>query len=96
MDKKTQMWIGVAAIAGIALYIYNKNKKTSTGGFANFAQGAKLASGCKVYPGSCGVGVGFVITEWENGGVGIVVASNSTRCLVCPISNTNNGLPKEF
>lgn len=28
------MWIGVAAVAGIALFLYNKNKKSSSG-FAN-------------------------------------------------------------
>jgi len=97
MDKNTQMWIGVAAVAGIALWIYeNKKKKTSIGGFANFAQGTgRAAPGCKVYAGSCGAPVGTILYSWENGGgAGIIVASNSARCIVCPRSpQTDTGLP---
>ena len=95
MNKKTQMWIGVVAVAGIALFIYNKNKKPSSDGFANFAQGTgRAAPGCVIYQGSCNASVGTIITSWVQGGQGIIVANNNTRCIVCPRSpQTDTGMP---
>lgn len=98
MNKKTQMWIGVAAVVGLAYWIWNKNTSKKEKVFANLlASGSgKAAPGCKIYTGSCNASVGTIITAWEAGGVGIVVASNSQRCIVCPKSDTPTGMPKEW
>ena len=95
MNKKTQMIIGIVAVAGIGYWLLTKKKDKV---FANLlAGGSKTAPGCKVYGGSCNAPVGTILYSWENGGgYGIIVASNSTRCIVCPKSDTPSGMPKEW
>lgn len=71
MNKKTQMWIGVAALAGAAALLYTKNKN-----FAN-ASGTSRApydrKNCKVFQGNIGnnwIGReidGYIVTETGNG-----------------------------
>ena len=95
MNKKTQILIGVAAVAGLAIWLANRNKKKDSI-FANFAKSSSRAAvGCKFYAGSCGHSVGTRITNWVDGGgqQGIIVSSSSSQCLVCPVSNTASGLP---
>jgi hypothetical protein len=100
MNKKTQMWIGVVALAGAAYFLYNKNKKEKV--FANLRGGGFSAPtpGCQIYEGSCNTGgtsgnasVGTIIQGWSGGTDGIIVANSSTRCIVCPKSDTPTGLP---
>jgi hypothetical protein len=100
MDKKTQMWIGVAAIAGVAYWLWNKNTSKKEKVFANLRGGStnkrKDPPACVVYDSSCNAAVGTIITEWVGGGAGIIVANSSTRCIVCPKSDTPTGMPREW
>jgi hypothetical protein len=45
MDKKTKMWIGVAAVGVVALWLYNKNKTSTT---TSFIGGVKSLSSLSI------------------------------------------------
>lgn len=99
MNKKTQMWIGILAIAGGAYWLMTQKKKDRV--FANLRGGFAAPPsppGCQIYEGPCTAGgsgvasVGTIIQGWS-GTDGIIVANSSTRCIVCPKSDTPTGLP---
>ena len=98
MNKKTQMIIGVAAVAGVAYWLWTKNKKEKV--FANAVSTGKRKDppACTLYDGPCLSGgnaapVGTIINGWVGGSDGVVVANSSTRCLVCPRSDSPTGMP---
>ena len=108
MNKQTKMWIGVAAVAAVVLYLYNKSKTTSFSG-GTFVDDEKpkvlkgeitqrTAQGCVIYDGACMNSTGNqtpvgTILDWVTGTQGIVVANNEKRCIICPKSNTADGMP---
>lgn len=101
MNKKTQMWIGVAAVVGIGYWLWAKDKSkdkvfaNASGRLASRRAGAAPPH-CQVYEGSCNAPVGFIITQWIGGTAGIVVANSSERCIVCPVSSTPTGMPEKY
>ena len=111
MNKQTKMWIGAAAVAVVGFYLYNRSRTTSSFSGGTFLDDKKptvlkgqvtqrTAQGCVIYDGACmytdgGMLAVKTIIDWQ-GGQGIVVANSSTRCIVCPKSNTADGMPSQF
>ena len=96
MNKKTQMWIGVVAIAGVTFWLLNKDKskdKVFSNASGRLSRRAASAPGCVIYEGSCNSGVGTIIHGWIGGTKGIIVANDSNHCIVCPVSQTPTGMP---
>jgi len=98
MNKKTQMIIGIAAIAGVA-YLLLKNKSKDKI-FANLKGNTITGknSKCKIYSGRCDHPVGTIINNWEAGGAGIIVSNSSTQCIICDKNSVTpyDGMPKEY
>ena len=96
MNKKTQMIIGIAAIAGVA-YLLLKNKSKDKI-FANLKGNTITGknSKCKIYSGSCDAPVGTIIQDWKEGGQGIIVTNDSSHCIICSRSETPDGMPKQY